>query len=238
MRLNRYIAKSGIASRRKADILIRNGKISVNDIIVQEPSYNVTEEDSVKIGEKAIQPQDYVYVIFNKPKGVSSTLKDRFAKRTIIEVLPKELSKEDRRIYPVGRLDKDSRGLIILTNDGDLCYRATHPKFHVEKEYLVKLTGIFEKNDCQKALQGVRDNSDYLKIKKIEILRKGKTRSVCRVVVCEGRKRHLRRLFKLLGFEVVDLKRVRIGRLILGNLEEGRCRIIQREKIYSLLYKE
>jgi len=222
MRLNVFIAKSGYCSRRKAGVLIKEGKVRVKGKIIIEPFFDTSGLDKVEIGKTIISLKEHIYILFNKPKGVTTTLSDRFAKRKIIDFFPKELS----GIYPVGRLDKDSSGLLILTNDGDLCYKLTHPKFRVEKEYLARLKGKFEAVDCQKAVKGLRDEGDYLKVDKIKVLKKEKDETLCAVIVCEGKKRHLRRLFKGLGFEVKSLVRVRIGKLVLGSLKPGRYKIL------------
>lgn len=245
MRLNLFISKAGVASRRKADILIKDGKVAVNAKVTREPFFSVEERDKVTVEEKLITLQKHIYVIFHKPCGVTTTLGDKFAPRKIIDFLPKEL----KGVYHVGRLDKNSCGLIILTNDGNLCYHLTHPKFEIEKEYLVKVTGkIMTEVDCDKAKQGIEDKGDFLKVKDIEILKQNKSRpflqdiekeldkneSFAKVIICEGKKRHLRRLFRGLGFTVKHLERVRIGRLKLGNLKQGEYRLIEKEKIYSL----
>ena len=135
MRLNLFIAKTGVASRRGADLLIKSGKVIVNGKKTQEPYLQVDKCDNVKVNGKAVTINEYVYFIFNKPCGVITTLRDRFADKKVIDFFPKEF----KRIYPVGRLDKNSQGLIILTNDGDFCYRVTHPKFNLEKEIQAKI---------------------------------------------------------------------------------------------------
>lgn len=227
MRLNLFIARSGYASRRGADTLIKAGKVKVAGQIVREPFFRVDESDKVEIGANLLSIPKYVYVIFNKPCGVTTTTKDRFADKKVTDFFPKELGK----IYPAGRLDKDSCGLLILTNDGDLCYRLTHPKFAVEKEYLVKVKGVLKLSDCKRAVAGVKDKDGFLKVKKIQIINRACQESFCRVVVAEGKKRHLRRLFKALGFSVIALQRVRVGGVCLGTLGEGEYKIVSKDKI-------
>jgi len=147
MRLNLFVAKSGCASRRKADLLIKEGKVKVNGEVKSEPWFLVKEEDLVEISGKKIFPKNYVYLIFNKPRGVTTTCDDPFAKSKVVNFLPKKY----KGVYPAGRLDKLSRGLLFFTNDGNLCYRLTHPKFGVEKEYLVFIEGFFKAEDLEKA---------------------------------------------------------------------------------------
>ncbi len=223
--MNVFVAKSGYCSRRKADILIKEGKVSVNGKVVKQPYFDVKIDDYVNAGGADLRPlQEFVYIIFNKPKGVTTTRKDRFADSKVIDFLPKEL----QNLYPVGRLDKDSSGLLILTNDGQLCYRLTHPKFEVEKEYLVLIGGRLRSGDCKAAKKGVVDEGERLKVKQIRVLKEKEDESLCKIIVGEGKKRHIRRLFKRLGFEVKELKRVRIGTIMLGDLKEGKFKKVKK----------
>jgi len=235
MRLNHFIAKSGYTSRRKADSLIRDGKVSVNGKKVTLPFFRVLDKDWVRIGRETLRLKNYLYFVLNKPKGVTSTLGDRFAGRKVVDLLPKGVC-SDKRVYPVGRLDKNSWGLLIMTNDGDFCYRVTHPKFSVEKEYLVKLRGNFKSEDYQKVLEGIRVDRDYLKVERMKVSKRKNNSTICRVVVREGKKRHLRRLFEKVGYPVKDLKRIRIGNLHLRSLAIGECKVVSQEKIYRLVF--
>lgn len=241
MRLNHFIAKSGYASRRKADLLIKEGAVLVNRETIQQPFFQVSQRDKISIRGKLLTLPTYIYVIFNKPQGVTTTLSDKFAHKKIVDFFTQGNSSSkmpalsDKGIYPVGRLDKDSTGLIILTNDGDLCYKATHPKFGIEKEYLIKLNGEFSALNCKQAKRGINNQGDFLKVDAIRIIRSSH-QTLCKVVVCEGKKRHLRRLFKSLGFEVKSIKRIRIGKLTLGELREGQYKLVSKEKTYSLLF--
>ncbi|MDD5174361.1 MAG: pseudouridine synthase [Candidatus Omnitrophica bacterium] len=226
MRLNLYISKSGHCSRRKADLLIKEGKVRVNDRVVTEPWFNVEDGSSVKAGDALLSGEARICLLFNKPKGVTTTLSDKFAEKKITDCLPKSLG----RIYPVGRLDKLSRGLIILTNDGDLCYHISHPKFEIEKEYMLLVKGRLDDSIHRKLKDGVRSGEDILKVKDAQIEKTGQDEFSVRVIVCEGKKRHLRRLFESLGLKVLDLKRTRIGPFRLGDLKEGSYRIIDAGK--------
>jgi len=230
MRLNLFIAKSGYTSRRGADSLISEGNVTINNKTVLKPFYQVKPADMVKVRGKGVSLKEHFYLMFNKPKGVTTTLRDKFAKEKVIDFFPEKF----KGIFPVGRLDKRSRGLLILTNDGDLCYRLTHPKFMVEKEYLVELIGSFRLSDCRLAKKGVESEGDFLKVGKIKVLARTEKTTFCKVVISEGKKRHLRRLFSVLGFKVSELERVRIGRLDLGNLKPGKYKLIPEDRIYSL----
>ena len=239
MRLNLFIAKSGYASRRKADYLIKEGKVKVNDKEVLTLFLQVSNKDKIEVGGKILGLKEHIYILFNKPKGVTTTLSDKFALKKVIDFFPRkffaqgESASGGKGIYPVGRLDRQSCGLLILTNDGDFCYRLTHPKFSIEKEYLVELKGQISPSDCQRAKNGLNVEGEYLKVTAIKVLSSGENRTLCKVIVSEGKKRHLRRLFKALGFLVRELKRVRIGRLTLGSLRTGKYRLIEGNKIYS-----
>lgn len=222
MRLNLYISTSGYCSRRKADLLIKDGKVKVDGKIVTEPWFYVKNGSFVKAEDKLLKEEDKVYLAFNKPKGVTTTLSDKFAEKKITDFLPKSLA----RVYPVGRLDKLSRGLLILTNDGDLCYSLSHPKFEIEKEYIVLVKGCFDSSSHKKLKDGVQDGGDILKVKSADIKKVGWDKFSIKVIVCEGKKRHLRRLFESLGLKVLDLKRTRIGPFKLGDLKEGSFRMI------------
>lgn len=232
MHLNVYISKSGYCSRRKAQLLIKESRVTVDGIAINKPFFEVPNNSKVCIDGKPISVKSAVYLIFNKPKGVTTTCSDKFADKKIIDFFPEAHT----GIFPVGRLDKDTSGLIILTNDGDLCYRITHPKFQIEKEYKIILDKILAKKDMQKAISGVRDAADILKVKKITTIKEGPLQSSYLTVVNEGKKRHLRRLFNSLGYYVIDLKRVRIGGLILGDLKSSEHRFLDKEKIYHLLF--
>jgi len=239
MRLNLFIAKSGYASRRKADCLIKEGKVKVNNKEAFKPFLQVSDKDKVEVEGKTLRLKEHIYILFNKPKGVTTTLSDKFALKKVIDFFPKkffvrgEPTSGGKGIYPVGRLDRQSCGLLILTNDGDLCYRLTHPKFSIEKEYLAEFKGKISPGDCQRAKNGLNLEGEHLKVKSIRVLSSQENRTLCKVVISEGKKRHLRRLFKALGFLVGELKRVRIGRLTLGSLKTGKYRLMEGKKIYS-----
>lgn len=230
-RLSLCISRSGYCSRRKADQLIERGQVEVNGKPVVEPFYRVQENDSVKVEGKLLKNQDKVYLVFNKPEGVTVTKQDSHAPRIVMDYMPKGM----QNVYPIGRLDKDSSGLLLLTNDGDLCYQVTHPKFELEKEYILKLAGLFTPSDIARAQKGLFDEGERLNIKQAKIIHSNSKFSVISVVITEGKKRHLRRLFWRLGFEVKGLLRVRIGALLLGKIEEGQYKLITKEKIYQLL---
>lgn len=223
MRLNHYIAKTGLTSRRGADKLIASGEVFVDGCKILEPFFQVKDNSQVKVSGKVLKLKQHIYLLFNKPKGVTTTLSDKFAAKTVADFIPQKYS----GVYPAGRLDKNSSGLLILTNDGDFCYKLTHPKFMVEKEYCLELKGLLGSSGQQKAKQGVRGEGEILKVKKIKVLKQSKEKTICQVIISEGKKRHLRRLFKQLGYPVKELKRVRVGSYLLGDLKLGQYRLIR-----------
>jgi len=229
MKLNLFISRSGFCSRRDAADFVKEGKVTVNGKIVKEPWTEVADADAVKVGGKKLNTEKQIYILFNKPKGVTTTSDDKFAEKMITDFVPKSFG----RVYPVGRLDKPSKGLIILTNDGELCHRFTHPKFEIEKEYLVTIEGKADEPLLKRLKKGVEDDGDILKVKSADIQKTWTGRAQIRVIVCEGKKRHLRRLFERLGYKVFDLIRIRIGKITLGDLKEGRFKIVDKKFIYS-----
>jgi 23S rRNA pseudouridine2605 synthase len=225
MRINRFIARSGICSRREADNVIRCGRVTVNGNVLSEVGYTVKPEDKVELDGKPLAvPMEYTYVMLNKPRGYTCTLDDRFAEHKVIDLLPPQM----RRLSIVGRLDQDSRGLVLLTDDGESCYRLTHPSFEVEKEYIVELKGEVVPSDLEQACRGIEDDGETLCIDRYEIVRSSGVASTVKVVLHQGRKRELRRIFKHLGFPVKDLLRVRIGSVTLGTLTEGEFKVLGR----------
>jgi 23S rRNA pseudouridine2605 synthase len=234
MRLNKMIAQSGVCSRRKAEAFIKEGCVAVNGIIEHDPARTINPGDIVTFDGCPLEKKREVYLLFNKPKGVTTTLRDRFAAKKVIDFIPKRFG----RLYPVGRLDKQSRGLLILTNDGEFCHRVTHPRYNIEKEYLVWVDGKVNVSQLMKLKKGVKDARDWLSVKYAVIEKHLRTHTKVRVVVSEGKKRHLRRLFARNGLSVFDLQRIRIGTITLGRLKEGRYRIIEKAKMYKCIFNE
>ncbi len=232
MRLNLYISRCGLCSRRKADEYIFAGRVKVDGIVAKFPWLDIKEDQTVEVDNKKIVPLKKVYAILNKPAGFICTLKDKFASKNITALFPPRCG----RLYPVGRLDKNTRGLLILTNDGDFANRVLHPRFQVEKEYLLEVHPPFRKCDISKVRKGVKDAQDILRVKKV-VIESSYRGSLLRVVVQEGKKRHLRRLFQSLGYRVSDLKRIRIGGLRLGNLKEGEFKFLDAKDVCRVFEK-
>lgn len=230
MRLQVFLSRSGACSRRKALEYIKASRVSVGGKIIQEPSYEVLPAcNTVELCGKKIVLREKIYVLLNKPKGVVSTTSDKFALKKVIDLLPQEL----RHLRPVGRLDKDTTGLILLTNDGDLAYRISHPSFEIDKVYRAQLNKQISFKDRDKfqkgiVLEGKRTAPAIIKvISNLEY----------EVVLHEGRKRQIREMFKVLGYYVKSLSRVRQGSLSLGGLRSGEWRFLKKEEIVNL-FKE
>lgn len=222
------IADSGIASRRGADRLIEEGQVTVNGKKVYELGVKVdSQNDRVSIAGKPLRKKfDHLYLMFNKPKGVLTTTNDPLERSTIMQYL------EDvpARVFPVGRLDWDSEGLLLLTNDGDFANRVTHPKEEVTKTYLVKVDGKPTDEKLQKLLTGVTIPTGKVKARSVEKIKRGKEQyDWLKIIITEGKNRQIRQMFEKIGFDVLKLQRVAIGRLRLGQLDRGELVYMDKE---------
>lgn len=216
IKLQKYLAAAGIASRRKAEELIAAKKVTVNGSVAKIGDRMTPGEDQVLLEGKPVKPEEPKYYLLNKPFGYLSTAYDPEGRKTVLDLVPSSV-----RIYPVGRLDYDSEGLILLTNDGDLAYHYTHPKFEVEKTYHVLVNGQPSEADLNRLRKGVLLEDGRTAPAKITILENADGRSWIEVVIHEGRKRQVRRMFEHIQSPVVRLIRVRMGDLELGNLKPG-----------------
>ncbi len=216
IRLNKYLADCGIASRRQAEKLILSGKIKINGQVTKNLNTKIDpQKDEVFYQNKLIKPKNFIYIMLNKPKGYTCTTKKFKGEKNILDLV-----KVKEKIFPVGRLDKNSQGLIFLTNDGNWAYQITHPKFQIEKEYIVKTTKTINIQHLEQMKKGVRDQKQLLKIKKYKI---NNTTSV-NLTLTQGQKREIRRLFEHFKYPLKQLKRIRIDKWELGNLSEGHWR--------------
>lgn len=223
MRINKYLAKAGITSRRKADGLILEGKISINNEIISELGIQVEENDIVKYNGKIVKLEsEFKYILLNKPVGYVSTVEDPYADKTVLDLV-----KTKKRIYPVGRLDKDSRGLILLTNDGEVTYRLTHPSFNFYKTYIVEITG----NPSDEKLNTLRNGViiDGYETNESKIIKLSNKKY--KVIITEGRNRQIRKMFKSIGYTVLDLQRVSIGKISIDGIKEGTSRPLTNEEV-------
>ncbi len=222
IRLNKFIALSGLTSRRKADALIEEGRVEVNGKVVTKLGTLVDPyKDKVRVdGRIVAPPKKDVYLAFNKPKGYVTTMDDELGRKSIATLF----YNFPVRIFPVGRLDMDTEGLIFLTNDGEFSYIVTHPKFNIEKEYNVWAEGKVTEEDLKKLKKGVFIDGKIVRPKIVEILKHDRKNTMIKVIITEGRKREIRRMFHHIGHKVERLVRIRIGPVKLGDLRSGKYR--------------
>ena len=227
VRLNKFLASCAVGSRRNCDELIQAGRVEVNGAPCINMGTRISPGDHVRVDGKRVMPKEPVIVAFHKPRGYVCTREDELGRETIYALLPETL----RSLHHVGRLDRDSEGLLILTNDGDLSQQLMHPSKSVEKEYLVTSNQAFENAHLDQFLEGVYTTEGKLKAKSIERLSPRRLS----VILDHGAKRQIRVMFDTLGYQVTKLLRVRVGGLWLGDLEPGRWAILNHKEVAMLL---
>jgi 23S rRNA pseudouridine2605 synthase len=232
--LLKALTEAGIGSRRRMAEAIKQGKVEVNGETAESFNHPVNvEKDHVLLNGQAVNlvPDEIICLMLNKPEGIVSTVKDEKGRRTVLDILPRKY--QHYRLYPVGRLDKDTTGLMLLTNDGNLTYHLTHPRFEHEKEYLVHIKGSLKAAEKQRLEHGIRledGMTDTAVIKEITLSPFNYS-----ITIHEGKKRQVHRMFERLRHPVLTLKRVRIGNLKLGDLKEGEIRQLSAREITALL---
>jgi 23S rRNA pseudouridine2605 synthase len=229
-RLNKYIASSGLCSRRKADELIESGVVMVNGKKVTELGFSVKPKDKVFVNGKLIHPVKHEYYRFYKPAGYITTAEDEKGRKTIYDLLPENLHK----LKPVGRLDKDSTGLIILTNDGDLINELTHPSVKVPKLYRVSINGKISQKDIDTMYKGIEIEPGKIAYAQVDVLDFDNSSTVMEIVLHQGLNRQIRKMFEYLGFEVVTLKRIQHATITLEGLKRGEFKPIKPGQIKDL----
>ena len=227
MRLNRFLAAAGLGSRRSCEELIRTGQVSVNGVVCENLATTVEPTDVVKLGNRVLHTSTPVTLILNKPPGFLCTASDTHDRRTIFELLPSNFP----RLFHVGRLDRDSEGLLIVTNDGDLALKLTHPRYKVDKEYEVVLDSAFDSELIPKLIDGINLEDGWAKAESVFKLGSNKLK----VVLRQGMKRQIRLMFFALGYEVKRLTRVRIGPIGLQEMPAGSWRVLAKKEIDALL---
>lgn len=232
MRINKYLADSGIASRRGADKLILDGVVKINGRICKIGDDVDPTKDYVSVNGKTISIiKKYDYYIMNKPKGYVCTVKDDKGRKTVLDLLPVK----NKRIFPVGRLDYDTEGLLILTNDGDLTYKLTHPKNEIPKTYLVKTEKPITEEDINKLKNGVVIDGVKTKKCQVKVVETNKIASKLHITITEGRNRQIRKMIEAVGNNVDFLKRIKIGDFTLHGLNRGEVRKLTDYEINYLL---
>lgn len=234
VRLQKYIAMCGVASRRAAEELIADGKVKVNGNKITEQGTKVeVGADRVWVNGKEIKPvqKDY-YIMLNKPIGYVSTVKDQFDRPTVIDILGEEIN---ARIFPVGRLDYETEGLLLMTNDGDFTYKVTHPKHNIDKTYIAVIKGGISIRGLAMLRSGVKlDDGFVTSPAQVEMLNADNGHTVIKITIHEGKNRQVRRMFEAVGCKVVELQRISIGKVELGNLPLGRWRYLTSHEINYL----
>lgn len=237
-RLQKVIAEAGIASRRKAEELIQNGHVKVNDEVVTELGIKVSDKDKVQVNNKPVIKEEKEYYLLNKPRGIITSTTDDKNRKTVIDLIP-----TTARIYPVGRLDYDTTGVLLLTNDGEFANILMHPKNKIDKVYMAKLKGIISPDNINKLKKGVElepdliVKADRLKLKKID----PKTNTcMAQIMIHEGKNHQVKRMFEKVGYEVLKLKREKVGHFDLNNLKSGQFRkltVKEVAKVYGMNHK-
>lgn len=226
-RLQKYMARCGIASRRKCEELILNGFVKVNDKIIDELGFKVDNKDKVKYKDKLIYPEENkVYIMLNKPVGYITSVKDEKGRKTILDLV-----KVKERIYPIGRLDYDTSGLILLTNDGDIYNKIIHPRSEVDKLYEAFIKGIPNQDEINKFSSGIVIDGYKTSNAKIEIIDIKENNCIVNIIIHEGKNRQVRKMCKAIGHPVVSLKRKQIGKLNLNGLKIGEWRNLTNQEI-------
>jgi 23S rRNA pseudouridine2605 synthase len=232
--LIKALTEAGIGSRRRMAEAIKQGKVEVNGEIAESFNHPVNVgKDHILFNGQAVDlvPDEIICLMLNKPEGIVSTASDEKGRRTVLDILPQKFQRH--RLYPVGRLDKDTTGLLLLTNDGNLTYHLTHPRFEHEKEYLVAIRGNLKPEEKQRLERGIRledGMTDTATIREITAPPFNYS-----ITIHEGKKRQVHRMFERLGHPVLALKRIRIGNLRLGELKEGEIRQLSAGEITALL---
>ena len=231
MRLNKYIADAGICSRRKADELIKNGGVKVNGAVVREPGMQVEGGDVVQVNGKTIEGVGKkIYVAVNKPVGYITSMDDDRDRPTVAELV----TDIPERLFPVGRLDYNTSGLLIMTNDGQLTYALTHPKHEVYKTYIAKVAGVISEARIAKLRRGVDIGGFITSPARVKVIKQMPRHAIVEISIREGKNRQVRKMFAAVGNKVQQLERVAIGEIKLGRLMEGHYRKLNREEIEYL----
>ena len=220
MRINQYIAAAGITSRRKADEMIEEGRVRINGAVLMSQGYHVQEGDIVEVdGVRIVPEQKKVYYLLNKPAGYVTSTADKEGRPVVTELVPDSI-----RVFPVGRLDLNTTGLLILTNDGDLSNKLMHPSHGFNKKYLVRAAGIVTLKEAERLRRGIDIGGFVTSPADVDLIRHDRNSTVVEITIHEGKNRQVRRMFKAIGHPVLELSRIELGNLTIGRLAQGQCR--------------
>lgn len=232
MRLQKYLALCGIASRRSAEVLITDGRVKVNGQVVTELGTKVSKKDKVTFdGKEITYESEKIYIAVNKPVGYLSSVSDDRGRKTVVDLVKDEFTE---RLYPVGRLDYDTEGLIFLTNDGDFTYAVTHPKHNINKTYEAIIRGKLSEDEIFLLCKGVNIDGFITSPALLDIVDEAKDKSTVHITIHEGKNRQVRKMFDAVGHRVLKLKRISVGKVKLGNLKAGKWRALTEKEINSL----
>ena len=233
MPLNKFIAHSGVCSRREAAEIVKSGSVKVNDRIVKEPGFKVSYKDEVKVnGKKVLPAKNMVYILLNKPKDYITTTNDPEQRKTVLDLIKRATPE---RVYPVGRLDRNTSGVLLITNDGDLSQKLTHPSNEIKKVYAITLNKALEKKDFDKILEGVNLEDGLAKVDTLAYS-DSKDKTQLGVEIHSGRNRIVRRIFEHLGYDVKNLDRVVFAGLTKKNIQRGKWRFLSEKEVRELKY--
>ncbi len=232
MRINKFLAASGLASRRKCEQFVLDGRVTVNGKVISSLAFNVSENDKVKVDDKKVElPHKFTYIMMHKPKGYLTTVSDDRDRKTVMDLLPEQYKK----LMPIGRLDYNSEGLLLLTNDGDIAQKLTRPENEITKLYSVKVEGEVTDEDASKMEKGVTilDGTKFKECK-VNIVEVKNRKTKLLVELKEGKNREIRKIFDNFGYNVIFLKRVAVGEIKLGGLTRGTVRPLRPSEIEYL----
>lgn len=232
IRLQKILAEAGVASRRAAEGYIREGRVAVNGRKVTELGVRADPStDTITVDGQPVRARRKLYVALHKPRGFLCTRQDPEGRQIVHDLLPAEW----KNLVPVGRLDRESEGLLLLSNDGEFCLRLTHPRYGIRKRYVAVVEGRLEEALLKPLTEGIRDAGEMLKAERVRLLSANQSHSRVELELAEGRNREVRRLLGWLGFPVVELRRMQIGPIRLGELPPGRWRVLSPAEVKSLL---